>query len=380
MRTASEHFRAPAGNAKLAGKGAEGQTRDICISATGLFCLAGDQPFALLGAVAAPLCGARPHPSLTAPLPHDQEGESPLLTAAVSELAGVDDPSVRMAALVAGALAGVLPRLDELPEESSLLVMIGLPSAQTPRGAMVQCERWEEDLRRRHPRLSCATFRWIRNDQTLAEPFGDACQQLGAGQWDAILLGAVDSLVDELTCAELVCAGRAATTSDSEGGIPGEAAAFVLLQSSSAKRPRLAWLRGVGRAAEPHAGLADEKPMTGLVRAIGETLQQAGLAAKAVDAVVFARGGEKGDCLEWHQVKCRHWPPAKPQGAGGEPERGAPEELQLHPALGDTGAAALVVSMVLACARLEFDHPRVDCLALVDAGDASERGVILLSR
>jgi len=341
------------------------------IAALGLCCLAGDQPFALLGAVATSLSGARPSPSLSAAGlgPGD---ESPILRAPISGLEGVDHPGERITLLAAAALGQTLSVLPEGTTWSRILVLTLLPPVAGPRGQALDRPGLEEALRALHPGLLQASFRFVAAEEGAVAQLMEVGLALADGRWEAVLFGGADSLVDVVTCGALIGEGRILTAAGNSGLLPGEGAAYLLLRGGEAGSPGRARIAGAGHAPEPHLDAADRCAMTGLLAAIEQALASAKAEAAAVGAVVLPFGAETSGPLEWHQVRQRLWPnPSEPVDRA--------EDLYPGLVLGELGAAAFPVGLVLGWARLDFEHPPVGTVLVCEVGDQPQRGAVLLS-
>ncbi len=356
------------------------------ITGLGLHCIAGDQPFALLGAVGAGFSGARPDPVLCVPFP-GKDGEQPVLSAPVSDLEGIEHPAERMAILAGAAIAQAAEALPDGLSPDKILVQTLLPDKTTARGSATRVETLIEALRAAHPSLQQAEFRFA---EATAGPAGlllETCLDLAQGTWDAVIFGGVDSLVDAFTCTELALAERIMSVGSPEGLVPGEGAAYLVLQrptqgqtESSARAKGI--IRAAAQAPEPQSGKADSKRMSGLAAAIEQALAQAELSAQELGAVVLPLGAETTGALEWYQATQKIWPPKKPDSSEATaPPADAdnpPEEMPLHIALGELGAAAFALSTALACARFEFEHPAIRNILVCEAADQPLRGALVL--
>lgn len=197
------------------------------------------------------------------------------------------------------------------------------------------------------------------------------CEELRRGTWQAVLFGGVDSLVDLVSCTLLLREGGAMTTHSAEGTVPGEGAAYVLLQPPGRNQALLAEITGLGYGSEPHAGCALDKKTTALFAALQVALAGAQLRPTDMEAVVSPHDGSLSATLEWHQAVERLFP-----RSGGAPRDF--EEFFLHRTLGETGAAALPQALVLGCARFEFTHPPVRNVMICESEERAARGAVLL--
>lgn len=342
----------------------------LTIGGLGVCCLPGNAPFALLGAVATHISGAAADERFTLPIPGSDQ-EAAILTAPVAGLEEFEDPHRRMGALAQTAMAQALAALPEDFAWDDLLVLTLVPEEHVPRGfypgALAQLR---QDLVAVGDDLSRAAFRFVSHVEGAVAHLQAACAELRMGRWRALLFGGVDSLVDLVSCTLLARQGHLATAENSDGLVPGEGAAYLLIQQKTVAAP-LAQLAGMGSAAEPHAGDAADKIMTGLAVAIESTLATRNLAPSAMKCVVAPHDGSLSGALEWHQtVECLF------------PRRAALprdfEELLPSRSLGELGAAALPLSLALGCARFEFTNPSVTHVMVCETGECSQRGAVLL--
>ncbi|MFA5700643.1 MAG: hypothetical protein WC913_05140 [Desulfuromonas sp.] len=364
----------------------QGSCPETLLTGIGLSCVTGDQPFALLGAVGTNLSTARPNPLIRVKVPR-QESEQPIMSAPLAELEGIELPVARMEILASGALDRASGFLPQVMDSAKVLVVTLLPSRNTARGAAIETDQFQENLCSQIPRLSTAEFRFVDATSGPTQELIECCRELAAGTWQAVLFGGVDSLVDTVSCAELALNGRIMPVGGAEGLVPSEAATYLLLQATDSEAVEvLAQLKGAAQAEELQSGKADRQNMLGQAAAIQAALAQGNLSASALDGVVIPYGNDTASTLEWYQTSQKLWPPGssapseEPESPAGQPpeRENHREELQLHIALGETGAAALPLSLALGCARFEFHHPRLHHVLVCAAGDAPFRGAVVL--
>ena len=252
-------------------------------------------------------------------------------------------------------------------------------------------------------RLEAATFRFLPNDKISASSVLQASlAELNEGKWQAVIFGGADSLISMDTCLTLNDQGRLNTVSNNNGIIPGEAAAFIVLQSTEAAAKNnsitLAYLNGLGVAAEPHARDADLHPTEGLSSAIAQAVAQAGIAVTDIQGLVHNLGAETVEVLEWDQTTKKTWPNRVDEQQRmavqlGElekadiPDNPIPKTLQPYQTMGETGAAALPMQLATALAWLEYDthqarwgFPTRNHLLVCDTPAATERGAVIISK
>jgi 3-oxoacyl-[acyl-carrier-protein] synthase-1 len=204
----------------------------------------------------------------------------------------------------------------------------------------------------------------------------EAVELLRRGRAPAVLVGAVDSYLDIGLLEALDAEGRLRTGEVSDGFVPGEGAAFLLLASAGRAGGQgsvpLARVDAVGRAHE--AGhLYSEAPhrADGLAAAFHAALDQrarAGAAAPPIGCVYASLNGESHWAKEWGvaQIRCAA-------------ELREPIRVE-HPVdcFGDAGAA--LGPIMLGLAALELACGRVDGSCLVwGAADRGERAAALLA-
>jgi 3-oxoacyl-[acyl-carrier-protein] synthase I len=343
------------------------------ICALGLVCAAGDQPFALLGAVGTNLSAATHHPVLT--IADSTGADTPALFAPVPGLDPLAEREERIAALATAALGSALETWGEVSECKKVLVLTWLPSMEED-----DVRDLETLLREELPDLEHATLRFAQGDEGALAGLSTLCKDLAAGTWEAVIFGGVDSLVNSDTCRELLQQGRLLATNSVEGVFPGEAAAYLVLQadrpSTEATRTH-ATIAAIGQAPEPHDGQGGDKKKTGLAQAMEETSRQGAIRLDEVKEYILTLSTESSSELEWHQTLMRLWPPAAPANPKNSPQE--PHPLRLHPTLGELGAATLPVALILGCARFEFEHPAISSLLLCDGSAAMLRGAVCLT-
>lgn len=151
-----------------------------------------------------------------------------------------------------------------------------------------------------------------------------------------VIIGAVDSLIDDALLIAWDAAGRVLAAGVSDGFCPGEGAAFVRVSQAGVSRVSPLQLLRYGEALEPNHRYSDEPP-TGA--ALAEACRHALSAERAlpVAALSGTLNGESYYATEWGVAQIRNR------------ARLADACAILHPAdcLGDLGAAAGLVHMVL---------------------------------
>lgn len=185
-----------------------------------------------------------------------------------------------------------------------------------------------------------------------------------AGEHPLALVIASDSLLHPLVLGGLIAAGRLKTEAESDGVVPGQAAAAVLIAKPQAAAGLRVWAKvgGAGEATDPGTPTNDE-PCTGdgLAAAMRSAMEAAPDPARSWWTTMT---GERFFAPEFAaaSIRCA--------------DRLAPDAEVRHPGegLGDTGAAAGLLAVVLAAAGTV--RP-----ALVSASsDDGARAAVLLVR
>jgi len=345
----------------------------IHIHAVGLVCAAGDQLYALLGAVGTNLSCAIPHSVLTVPNSEGEEGAA--LFAPVPGLEPYSEREERVAELALHALGTALTECPDVLSGHRVLVSTFLPPM-----AEEDISDLEALLREEIPALNNATLRFSSCEEGVVAALESLCVELASGTWEAVIFGGVDSLVGIENCRELLRQGRLMAPHCAAGVFPGEAAAYLVLQADRADedstRP-CATLIAASQAPEPHAGQGGDKKMNGLAQALTEAADRSKIRFAEVGEVVLTLSTETANQLEWHQTLMCLWPTVGEVSPGESPID--PQILRLHSTLGELGAATLPLALALGCARFEFEHPRrASILVGYGKGELPLRGAVCL--
>ncbi|MHB1400710.1 MAG: beta-ketoacyl synthase N-terminal-like domain-containing protein, partial [Trichloromonadaceae bacterium] len=286
------------------------------IRALGLACAAGDQPYALLGAVGTSLSAATQHPVLTIA---DAAGEeTPALFAPVPGLDPLAGREERIAALATAALGSALERWAKVSDLNKVLVLTWLPLLEKE-----EVREIEAQLREELPALEPATLRFAQGEEGALAALTTVCRDLAAGTWDAVIFGGADSLVTSDSCRQLLQQGRLLASTSVDGICPGEAAAYLVLQADQPGADATtshATIAAVAQAAEPYCGQADDKKMTGLAQAMEAVARQGEIRLDEVKELILTLSTESASALEWHQTLMRLWPPGTPANEENRPQ------------------------------------------------------------
>ena len=180
-----------------------------------------------------------------------------------------------------------------------------------------------------------------------------AARHLREGRIDVALVGGVDSWVRAEALENLVETGRLRDDDHPQGIIPGEAAAFVVLEAAPPTGVRaLAWLAGSGVAEEPTAGTEDASEGVGITQALRKTLASGN--TKHFPRVVCDLNGDRYRVMEWTYGLVRVLGALEPL------EDGPGSNEAWHPAdcIGDTGAASGTVNLAWAITAMRKGYGR----------------------
>jgi 3-oxoacyl-[acyl-carrier-protein] synthase-1 len=166
-------------------------------------------------------------------------------------------------------------------------------------------------------------------------------QALSGGTLSHLVIGGIDSFLDLRLLAELDQENRLLTANRMEGFIPGEGAAFLLLEAD----PSAAAVTVVGAATAEDAGHrqgSEPARGEGLANAMDALRETAGVEGIPVTSVFCTLNGEQFDAKAWGVARIRH------------ADLFADTAIMRHPAdcFGDTGAASAAILLALACQAL----------------------------
>jgi 3-oxoacyl-[acyl-carrier-protein] synthase-1 len=373
----------------------------IAITGVGLACHAGDKPLSLICSILGQISGTELSDTFKVKS-ENGGGYANVRTAPVAEFAH-QQTQQRMNTLTAIALTKAAAQLPaNVPTESILIIIMVDPQLINPSNETDQ-QRLQSYLIDGMPRIETATFRIQPNNvNSGTSALRTAVTELNEGKWQAIIFGGSDSLLSMETCLALNEQNRLNTTSTGTGLVPGEGAAFVVLQTKDAAAsnttPALAYLSGLGVAAEPNARDADLKATEGLSTAINQAITQAGIAATDIQGIVHNLGAETVHAIEWYQTTKKIWPRrvSEQQRVAAQlgeieqadmPDDPIPQTVLPYKTMGEVGAAALPMQMATALAWIEYDahqarwgFPVRQHLLVCDTPAAAERGALVISK
>ena len=188
------------------------------------------------------------------------------------------------------------------------------------------------------------------------------------------IVGGVDSLVEYPALAWLEEASRLKTDDRPHGFIPGEAAAFLVLElDSTAKQrgtPTLCKILDIAYTKE-EATIFSDKPLfgKGLSDAIENILGNQKMGIDSIDGIICDLNGEHYRMKEWGLAQSRIFDGTLPV-----PELWHPAEN-----IGDVGAASAVVFSAIAAAAINHGYFGGPNLLIWTSSDSGGRGSVLLT-
>lgn len=201
---------------------------------------------------------------------------------------------------------------------------------------------------------------------------GSAIAAVESGAVPAAIAGGVDTLFDLAVLAGLASARRLKTASNSDGLIPGEAAAFIAIvrddAASASGLPTLARVGPVALGEEPgHLGSPEPYRGEGLAAAIRALLTAAAL-PEPVRAVYCTMNGESHWGKEWGVAYLRN-------RDAFDADHGIHHPADSH---GDIGAASAAMLLALAADGLARGY-RTGPVMVYASSDTAARGVTLVT-
>ncbi|MFV2058278.1 MAG: hypothetical protein ACC707_17570 [Thiohalomonadales bacterium] len=364
----------------------------LAITSYGLQSVTGNQDFALFGAIATMLNASAEDPLTEVPSP-DGYGSNPAIIAPIQKFEEYN-PGDRMIMCLQNAILDAIERLPPVTlngVDKKQLFMIITPATVFERSRTINIDSWKEFLKEELDEFSASQVHFINADANVTKNLQIALAAINEGKFDTLIFAGVDSLVNDITCNELVTQNKLCSNTISDGVIPGEAAACVVIEKIDAKKTNaLAIIKNLAFAEEPNSGKPHLKQLSGLSQAIQSVTQQAGQLPDDIDCIIRNSTTEQHFELEWYQTTQRIWSNklsekdrvAYQLGELDEPpklkSRKLPEELKTSYTLGEIGAASIPLNLVLAGARFDFNYPVVKNCLICEANEFLFRGAILL--
>ncbi len=262
----------------------------VAITGTGVCAATGDLGSALFGAVATQLSCGRPIAGLSVPAA-GQDVAQPY-SAPIAELPPEMSADIRIPIMAGQALTGACNFMPPNPHGQRILVLTLLPapSQERPQAGSLNQAELAETLRSSHPALTMAEIRFALADTGAAVHLATCIDQLHQGQWDAVLFGGVDSLIDLTTILAFAAQGNCRTDHNPEGTLPGEGAAYLLLQIPDKDVSARVVIAGLGYGREENHGKSADRQLTALASVIQEALDQGQCKPDRVDTAVLPMG------------------------------------------------------------------------------------------
>lgn len=376
------------------------QPAPVAITGMGFSCHAGEKSRSLISAILGQISGYELSKTYAIRL-KDGSDDMPRVSP-IDALAHQPAPQriISMCATALGNAAATLPA--SIKPESVLIVIMVDPKHLCMAGNAVQ-QRVQSEMTNSVPRLEAANFRILTSEASSGtSALGTAIAELNSAQWQAVIFGGTDSLVSTETCLELSDENRLNTVKENEGIVPGEAAAFIVLQSTDNAvkntSPALGYLRGMGVTAELNARDADIENTEGLSSAINLALTQASLKATDIQGVVHNLGAETVQSFEWYKTTQQIWPIkiSEQQRLAIQmreieqpdiPDDPIPKSLLTYLNMGEIGTATLPMQVAITLAWIEYDahqarwgFPLRNNLLVCDTPEAPERGALIISK
>lgn len=200
-----------------------------------------------------------------------------------------------------------------------------------------------------------------------------AARHMREGRVSIALVGGVDSLLRRAPLARLAEAGALRTDKNPRGIIPGEAAAFVVLEAAPRDGRALATLAGSAVTEEKTAGTDDPNQSVGLTKVV-RGARQGSPELKSFPRVVCDLNGE--------HYRSREWAFAYIRALGDvHREEGGPSGAEIwHPAdcIGDSGAGSGALDVVWAVTAMQKGYALSDHTLVWGASDGPLRAAAML--
>lgn len=188
------------------------------------------------------------------------------------------------------------------------------------------------------------------------------------------IIGGIDSLVEYPSLAWLEEKGRLKTDDRPYGFIPGEAAAFLVLELESNARQRgapvLCEILETAYGME-EANIFSDKPLFGkrLSESINKVLNTQGMGIDKINGIICDLNGEHYRMKEWGLVQSRIF-----DGSTPVPELWHPAEC-----IGDVGAASIIVFTAIAAVAVNNGYFNGTNILIWTSSDMGGRGSLLLT-
>jgi 3-oxoacyl-[acyl-carrier-protein] synthase-1 len=195
-----------------------------------------------------------------------------------------------------------------------------------------------------------------------------AMAELVEGRWDVCVVGGVDSLLESEWVSAAIGEKKLKTASSTSGYIPGEAAAFVVLEAADHARQRgatiLAHVTPVRSAHEAAPAYAESPGRAeGVAAVLRQSVADAPCGPAGLQRIINDLNGERWRFLEWAM-------------ADGRVLSNLPPHWRLwHPAdcFGDIGAATGAAHLCMAVRAFERSYAVGEAIVVCNSSEAGER-------
>jgi 3-oxoacyl-[acyl-carrier-protein] synthase-1 len=198
-----------------------------------------------------------------------------------------------------------------------------------------------------------------------------AVQDLQTQVVQIAVVGSVDSLIRTEALRRLEAKGTLRSGSNPQGAIPGEAAAFLVLETSETARRRkarpLAWVVASASAKEPTAGTEEPNHSVGLSEVLRRAREDAGLATRPL--VICDLNGDRYRAIEWALANVRAL-----GNLHGDADIWHPADC-----IGDSGAASGLLNVAWGATALQKRYARADRILVWGASDGKSRAAAVLA-
>lgn len=333
---------------------------------------------AVTASAAARACLARPS-GLDAMVLDEDEGPLPLMGHPVPEVGGFQGEA-RLLSLALPALRELVDEVAGAPGES-VGFSLALPDLEARAKAVSMAAPPRLDLVELLVSLSGLdaprALRQCHFDAHagFARAVEGALQLLSQGRAGAVVVGGVETMCDDLAVEALAAEGRLKDADNPVGLMPGEAAAFLVLESPlharRRHRPALGTVTGVGLGKEPKRGDAPPQGQ-GFLAVLRALQKETGAYRQGSTFFVLDRNGEA--------VRANDWGYALQRMAAKMPELASAPAWDPALSFGDTGAASGALGAVIAVRSFIREYAPGDCALVVSASDGGSRAAVRLER
>jgi len=304
----------------------------IVITAASLETALGNSPKLVIEALLKKKSAAVKNSAVTA-LSNDGFGYVPILNAPVKTLE-FSRPFDRVMELCIRCLDGLFLKLPTNLSPSRLLLYIVLPAIENSRSQFLDSDEIKHGLLTVFSELYGCTLVFGREDQNFFEQIDNIFEELKHRKWDMVLLGGIDSLINSDTYHEMIQRNNIRKTGYLEAEMPGEGAAFVMLQRSG----------DFDLLSE--AGVKIEKLDI-------EHIEQLGTFLKNVEMIISDRACDRKSDIAWYEETKHFWTESDNSAES------IPLEIRSKRWLGNLGAAHIPMMLAVGVGWFELGSREV---------------------